>query len=53
MKKVVILFYICLISIPISAKSINLDFLSGTWMPENELTSDVRIQLDYDEFYPI
>ena len=21
-------------------------------MPENELTSDVRIQLDYDQFYP-
>ena len=52
MKKVVILFYICLISIPISAKSINLHFLSGTWMPENELTSDVRIQLYYDQFYP-
>ena len=52
MKKVFLLIYICLISIPLSAKSINLNFLNGTWMPENELPSDVRVQLEYDMYYP-
>lgn len=52
MKKRIVYILLVFFSLNIYAKDIDLSFLKGTWAPENELPSNVQIQLKYDQFYP-
>lgn len=52
MKKVFVILVVFSLVNFLSAEDFTLNFLIGRWMPENKLTSNARVQLHYEYFYP-